>query len=92
MDNCDILQTIWGFKKKGNKFQNIHSLSGNIVDSVIKYSMVKLSADNVTCIFIAFKNFKEKMNDEDFEYIIDKNSECNYIGNEIDLSLETKSF
>ena len=86
MDNCDILQTIWGFKKKGNTFQNMHSLSANIVDSVIKYSLVKLSADNVTCIFIAFKNFKDKMLDEDFEYINDNNSECKYIGNEIDLS------
>ena len=86
MDNCDILQTIWGFKKKGNTFQNMHSLSANIVDSVIKYSLVKLSADNVTCIFIAFKNFKDKMLDEDFEYINDKNSEYKYIGNEIDLS------
>ena len=86
MDNCDILQTIWGFKKKGNTFQNMHSLSANIVDSVIKYSLVKLSAANVTCIFIAFKNFKDKMLDEDFEYINDKNSECKYIVNEIDLS------
>jgi serine/threonine protein phosphatase PrpC len=86
LDNCDILQTIWGFKKKGNTFQNMHSLSANIVDSVIKYSLVKLSADNVTCIFIAFKNSKDKMLDEDFEYINDKNSECKYIGNEIDLS------
>ena len=86
MDNCDILQTIWGFKKKGNTFQNMHSLSANIVDSVIKYSLVKLSADNVTCIFIAFQNFKDKMIDEDFEYINDKNSECKYIANEIDLS------
>lgn len=86
MDNCDILQTIWCFKKKRNKFQNIHFFSGNIVDAVIKYSLVKLSADNVTCIFIAFKNFKEKMLDDDFEYIIDNNIECNYIGNEIDLS------
>ena len=63
----------------------MHSLSANIVDSVIKYSLVKLSADNVTCIFIAFKNFKDKMLDEDFEYINDKNSECKYIVNEIDL-------
>ena len=46
----------------------MHSLSANIVDSIIKYSLVKLSGDNVTCIFISFKNFKDKMEDEDFEY------------------------
>lgn len=85
LDNIDILKTIWGFKKKGNKFKNIHSLSANIVDSVIKFSLVKLSGDNVTCIFIAFKNFKEKMEDESFEYEENKNIECKYIGDEIDL-------
>ena len=50
LDNIDILKTIWGFKKKGNKFKNIHSLSANIVDSVIKFSLVKLSGDNVSQI------------------------------------------
>ena len=51
-----------------------------------KYSLVKLSGDNVTSIFISFKNFKEKMEDEEFEYNENKNVECKYIGGEIDLS------
>jgi len=86
LDNTDILKTIWCFKKKGNKFQNMHAFSANIVDSIIKYSLVKLSGDNVTCIFIAFKNFKDKMEDDSFEYNEGKNLECKYIGNEIDLN------
>ena len=45
-----------------------------------------LYGDNVTCIFISFKNFKERMEDEDFEYNEHKSLECKYIGNEIDLS------
>ncbi len=64
----------------------MHSFSANIVDSIIKYSLVKLSGDNVTCIFISFNNFKEKMEDENFEFNDNKNMECKYIGNEIDLS------
>lgn len=64
----------------------MHAFSANIVDSVIKYSLVKLSGDNVTCIFIAFKNFKDKMEDDSFEYNEGKNLECKYIGNEIDLN------
>ena len=85
LENNDILKTIWCFKKRGNIFQNMHSLSANIVDAIIKYSLVKLSGDNVTCIFISFKNFKENMKDEDVEYNAYKNLECKYIGEEIDL-------
>lgn len=66
----------------------MHSLSANIVDSIIKYSLVKLSADNVTCIFISFNNFKENMEDEDFEYNEFQNVECKYIGEEIDLGVK----
>ena len=86
MENSDILKTIWCFKKRGHKFPNMHAFSANIVDSIIKYSLVKLSGDNVTCIFISFNNFKDKMEDEDFEYNESKNVECKYIGGEVDLS------
>ena len=79
------MKTIWGFKKKGNAFKNIHSLCGNISDAIIKYSLIKLSGDNVTCIFIAFENFKNEMEKEDFEYE-DNKINCKYIENEIDLS------
>ena len=82
MNNCEIMKMIWNFKKKGNNFGNIHVLSGNIVDSVIKKSMVKLSTDNLSAIFIGFKNFEDKMKDKEFEYL--QNPECSFIGNEID--------
>ena len=59
MENTEILKMIWGFKKKGNNINNIHTYSGNITDAVIKQSMKKMSADNVTAIFIVFKNFEE---------------------------------
>ena len=73
---------IWNFKKKGKIIDNIHSFSGNIVDSVIKKSMAKLSTDNVSAIFIAFKNFENKMKDEEFKYR--EEPQCKFIGNEID--------
>ena len=82
MDNNEILKTIWSFKKKGKIIDNIHSFSGNIVDSVIKKSMAKLSTDNVSAIFIAFKNFENKMKDDEFQY--KEEPQCNCIGNEID--------
>lgn len=83
LENEKILKMIWSFKKKGKVINNIHKFSGDIADSVIKYSMKKLTADNVTVIFIAFQNFLEKMNDENFEYIYN-GTLCKYIGGEID--------
>ena len=83
LDNEKILKLIWGFKKKGKIVENIHKFSGDVADSVIKFSMKKLTVDNVTVIFIAFHNFLEKMKDIDFEYFYNGNL-CKYIGGEID--------
>ena len=82
MNNCEIMKMIWNFKKRGNNFGNIHVLSGNIVDSVIKKSMAKISTDNVSAIFIGFKNFENKMKDDEFKY--EGEIDCQFIGNEID--------
>ena len=76
------MKMIWKSKKKGKYIKNIHEYSGNIVDLVIKKSMAKLSTDNVSTIFIGFKNFENKMKDENFEY--GEDPPCNYIENEID--------
>ena len=86
MESGEVLKMIWGFKKKENTVNNIHVYSGNITDAVIKQSMKKMSGDNVTAIFIAFKNFEEKMKDKDFEY--NQRPECKYIDDEIDLCEE----
>ena len=43
-------------------------MCGKITDGIIKYIMQKKSVDNVSVIFIAFKNFENKMKDPDFEY------------------------
>ena len=47
---------------------NINELCGKIADGIIKYSMQRQSEDNVSVIFIAFKNFENRMKDPDFEY------------------------
>ena len=75
---------IWEFKHKNETFNNINRLCGNITDAVIKYSLKKSSVDNVTVIFICFQNFKEKMEDADFEY--GNNIECKFIEDELDLN------
>lgn len=77
---------IWQFKKKGQVFTDIHKHCGDVTDAVIKYSMKKLTVDNVTVIFIAFNNFEKKMNDINFEYEYNKETtQCKFIGDEKDL-------
>ena len=44
--------------------------------------MEKNSVDNVTVTFIAFKNFENKMKDDEFQY--KEEPQCKFIGNEID--------
>ena len=85
LNNERILHKIWQSKKKGQVYTDIHQLCNKITDAIIKYSMEKNYVDNVSVIFIAFKNFENKMKDPNFEYTI--NSKCeNSRSEEIDLS------
>ena len=61
LTNDEIFMKIWSYKKKGEVHNDIRTLCGKITDGIIKYSMEKKSADNVSIIFIAFKNFENKM-------------------------------
>ncbi len=79
------MHKIWESKEKGNAINNIHHFCGILTDAIIKYSMVKESGDNVSVIFIAFKNFENKMKDTNFEYTC--NAKCkDSEEEEIDLS------
>ena len=48
--------------------------------------MQKKSADNVSVIFIAFKNFENKMKDPNFEYTA--NAKTQIIKDKVDFSLK----
>ena len=85
LDTYEILNLIWGFKNKNNVINNIHDFSGKITDAVIKFSLKKMTSDNVTVIFICFENFKNAMEDVDFKF--EKNSKTfTLMTPEIDLS------
>ena len=88
MDNDKILHKIWSYKKKGQTHDDIRSLCGKITDGIIKYSMQNRTADNVSVIFIAFKNIKKKMKDPDFEYTAFANTQI--IKDKYDFSLTNK--
>ena len=79
------MHKIWQSKKRGQVYDNIHELCGKITDAIIKYSMEKNSVDNVSVIFVAFKNFENKMKDPNFEDLY--NADCTESqAEEIDLS------
>ncbi len=61
------MNKIWDLKKAGSVIDNIHQLCGTITNAIIKFSMEKQSVDNVSVIFIAFKNFENKMKDINFQ-------------------------
>jgi len=87
LENERILHKIWQSKKKGQVIDDIHQLCAKITDAIIKYSMEKDSSDNVSVIFIAFKNFENKMKDPNFEYTC--NAPCRESqSEEIDFSLQ----
>ena len=83
LENEQILNKIWTYKKAGFIFNDIHALYAQIVDTIIKYSMEKNSVDNVTVFFIAFKSFENKMKDPNFEYR--ENKICRIIKDDYDL-------
>ena len=87
MDNDKILHKIWQSKKKGQVHDDIHLHCTRITDGIIKYSMEKNSVDNVSIVFVAFKNFEKKMKEPNFEYI--PHATCKQPTNEeIDFSLQ----
>ena len=68
------MHKIWQSKEKGEVIDNIPEFCGILTDAIIKYSMQKESGDNVSVIFIAFKNFENKLKDPNFEYTY--NAKC----------------
>jgi len=68
-----------GYNNNKNDLNDIHYKSGLIVDLIIKSSLARKSFDNVTCLFISFKDFlPEKLNGID---INKNNNELNNINN-----------
>ena len=81
------MNKIWDLKKAGSVIDNIHQLCGTITNAIIKFSMEKQSVDNVSVIFIAFKNFENKMKDPDFEYDSSANIKCEVMQDNYDFSM-----
>ena len=76
------------FKGNYGSMINMNTTSGNIVDFILKASMLRKSFDNVTCLFIAFKNFFEIEDNNKKEEIYKKNDEINKKENNKNLEIK----
>ena len=86
LNNDEIFHKIWEYKKKGEVHNDIRELCGQITDGIIKYSMQNKTSDNVSVVFIAFKNFENKMKDPNFEYT--GNSKTQIINDQFDFNIQ----
>ncbi len=65
------------FKGNYGDLIDMNTTSGNIVDLILKASMIRKSFDNVTCLFISFKNFFENLEKNLSNKIINTNINMN---------------
>ena len=65
------------FKGNYGDIIDMNTTSGNIVDLILKASMIRKSFDNVTCLFISFKNFFENLEKNLSNKIINTNIKMN---------------
>jgi protein phosphatase 2C family protein 2/3 len=90
LDNEKIFKKIWEYKKQNKSINDIHTFCGQITDAIIKYSMEKDSVDNVSVVFIAFKNFENKMKDPNFVLAFNNKSKA-IQKDKVDFSLNYKN-
>ena len=79
MTNKEVLDCAWTLIKENEKEEKIkepndlHILSGKIVNYIIKSSLARKSFDNVTCLFVSFKDFyKKSIIEKNFNFEIQK--------------------
>ncbi len=90
LENDKIFKKIWEYKKQGKIINDIHPFCGQVTDAIIKYSMEKNSVDNVSVVFIAFKNFENKMKDPNFVLAFNNKSKA-IQKDKVDFSLNYKN-
>jgi protein phosphatase 2C family protein 2/3 len=61
LTNEDCVSLAWKIMKENIKnYNNFHQMNGDIVDLIIKSALKRNSIDNVSVLFVSFKNFKKK--------------------------------
>ena len=74
--NKDCIKCIWNVVyDDNNNYKNIHDISLNIVNMVIKTALRRRTLDNVTAVFISFENFEKVFLEEKINKITIPSSE-----------------
>ena len=72
LSNKELIDGIWLIINENKDKFDVHELSGKISDFILKAALARKSLDNVTCVFVCFKNFikseskKNNLNDKEF--------------------------
>lgn len=80
---------VWNSKYDFIKTKTIHEHCGIVTDAIMKYSLKKYTIDNISCIFICFSNYLDKIQDPSFtpvstiKYIITQMKEIKDEGNSL---------
>ena len=63
LNNLEVIQAAWEASKRKftNRGQMIHQNCGLAVEAILKSSIAERSLDNVTVVFIAFKNYRKAL-------------------------------
>ena len=60
----ECFEIIWEFvNTMKRRYETFHSLSGAIVDRLIKIAVKRRSKHSVTCVFIGFENYETRYNE-----------------------------
>lgn len=87
LTNKEVIQTVWE-GVMDNKIKDAHRQCGIGVDRILRTSVAKKTMDNITVVFVAFKNFERcilngtpclnlennirQVNTKNIEYVVDE--------------------
>ena len=69
LSNKDCVDCAWKIMNENKKnYSNFHELNGDIVDFIIKSALKRNTKDNVTTLFVSFRNFQKKFHEESLNH------------------------
>ncbi len=74
LSNKDCVDCAWKIMNENKKkYNNFHELNGDVVDFIIKSALKRNTMDNVTALFVSFKNFHKQFYKENLNHYFNFN-------------------
>ena len=78
LNNEECIKCAWEIiNDEKSNCESIHEISGNIVDMIMKTALKRHSLDNVTSVFVGFKNFAKIIHDSNLNITSKNNTSSN---------------